>query len=125
LVLKGKPPVAPRWKYSLVRLARAQPTKGVSQFMANSAKKKNSKSPAKSKRPVKKASRPKVTKARAKSSKPAKKPAAKVTKKITARPGKSPKANGERKNFARGETQEILVLKYNKQRKLDPFVRGQ
>ena len=93
--------------------------------MASSAKKKNSKSPAKSKRPVKKASRPKVTKARAKSSKPAKKPAAKVTKKITARPGKSPKANGARKNFARGETQEILAPKNNKPRKLDPFVRGQ
>ena len=93
--------------------------------MASSAKKKNSKKPAKSKAPAKKASRPKVTKASAKSSKPAKKPSAKATKKITARPGKTPKANGARKNFDDTETQEILAPKNHKPRKLDPFVRGQ
>ncbi|MFN2622523.1 MAG: TraR/DksA family transcriptional regulator [Chthoniobacterales bacterium] len=93
--------------------------------MASSAKKKNSKKPAKSRAAAKKASRPKVTKARAKSSKPAKKPVAKVTKKLTARPGKSPKANGARKNFNSAETQEILTPKNHKPRKLDPFVRGQ
>ena len=93
--------------------------------MASSAKKKSSKKPAKSKAPAKKASRPKVTKARPKSPKPAKKPAAKVTKKIAARPGKSPKANGARKNFNSGEAQEILAPKNHKPRKLDPFVRGQ
>ena len=89
--------------------------------MASSAKKKNSKKPAKSKAPAKKASRPKAAKA----SKPAKKPAAKATKKITARPGKSPKANGARKSFNVGETREILAPKNHKPRKLDPFVRGQ
>src|SRR2546423_2173462 len=93
--------------------------------MASSAKKKSPKKPAKSKARAKKASRPKVTKARPKSSKPAKKPAAKATKKITARPGKSPKANGARKNFNGRETQEILAPKNHKPRKLDPFVRGQ
>jgi RNA polymerase-binding transcription factor DksA len=93
--------------------------------MASSAKKNSSKKPAKSKAPAKKASRPKATKAHVKSSKPAKKPAAKATKKITARPGKSPKANGARKNFNGGEAREILAPKNHKPRKLDPFVRGQ
>jgi DnaK suppressor protein len=100
--------------------------------MASSAKKKNVKPRPKS--PAKKASRPKL-KAHAKPSKPAKKiassakkPAAKAMKKIaaTARPGKSPKANGARKEFgANHPTQEILATKNHKQKKLDPFVRGQ
>jgi RNA polymerase-binding transcription factor DksA len=101
--------------------------------MASSVKKKSSKKPAKSKRPAKKASRPK-TKGHAKPSKPAKKtarsakkPAAKATKKVVAaRPGKTPKANGARKNFGSDHpTQEILATKNHKQKKLDPFVRGQ
>src|SRR5256885_30032 len=105
--------------------------------MASSAKKKKSKTPAKSKRPAKKALRPKTTKARAKASKPVKKPAkpaakkpapkaAKKVTKITAHAGKSPKANGARKNFgAESAAREIVPAKNNKPRKLDPFVRGQ
>jgi len=106
--------------------------------MASSAKKKKSKTPAKSKRPAKKASRPKTTKARAKASKPvkkpmkkpaAKKPAAKAPKKVTkvtAHAGKSPKANGARKNFgAESAAREIVPNRNNKPRRLDPFVRGQ
>ena len=99
--------------------------------MASSAKKNSSKKPAP------KASRPKATKAPAKpvkkparaAKKPAsaaKKPAAKVMKKAPARPGKSLKANGATKKFApQTVTQEILATKNHKQKKLDPFVRGQ
>jgi RNA polymerase-binding transcription factor DksA len=98
--------------------------------MASSAKKKHSKTPAKSKSPAKKASRPK---AHAKPPKPAKKtasaakkPAAKETRKVTAHAGKSPKANGARKNFGPDNAkQEILATKNHKPKKLDPFVRGQ
>jgi DnaK suppressor protein len=101
--------------------------------MASSAKKKSSKKPAKSKSPAKKSSRPK-TKAHAKPSKPAKKaassakkPAARATKKVVAaRPAKSLKANGARKDFGSNNvSQEILATKNHKQKKLDPFVRGQ
>src|ERR1043166_4658450 len=95
--------------------------------MASSAKKKNSKKPAKAKAPAKKASRPKATKARAKPSKKstAKKPGAKATKK-TAAPSKSLKANGARKDFgSRNAATELLATKNHKPRKLDPFVRGQ
>ena len=101
--------------------------------MANSPKKKSSKTPAK----AKKSSRPKPAKTSAKSSKPAKKtagatkkPAAKkasaAAKKSPARAGKSPKANGARKSFS-SETapQTILATKNHKQKRLDPFVRGQ
>ena len=95
--------------------------------MASSAKKKSSKPSAKAKSPAKKAARPKT---HAKSPKPAKKsavkkPAAKPTKTIAARAGKSPKANGARKDFGGTVAHEILGNKNNKQRKLDPFVRGQ
>jgi DnaK suppressor protein len=95
--------------------------------MASSVKKKNSKKPAKPKAPAKKAARPKATKARAKTSKKpaAKKPAPKATRKIAARAGKSPKANGARKNFGGNETQEIIATRNHKPRKLDPFTRGQ
>jgi DnaK suppressor protein len=99
--------------------------------MASSAKKKSSKKPAKSKRPAKKTSRPKAMKTHAKSSKPAKKPVAKKTatrpvKKVAARAGKSPKANGARKEFAsRDAAREVLPPRNHKPRKLDPFVRGQ
>jgi DnaK suppressor protein len=106
--------------------------------MASSAKKKNSKTPAKSKSSPKKASRPKTTKTHAKASKPikktassvkkpaARKPAAKATKKMAAHAGKSPKANGARKDFGSDNArQEILATKNHKQKKLDPFVRGQ
>jgi DnaK suppressor protein len=101
--------------------------------MASSAKKKSSKKPAKSKSPAKKPSRPKA-KAHAKPSKPAKKPAsstkkpaAKATKKVAAaRPVKSLKANGARKDFGSNNvSREILATKNHKQKKLDPFVRGQ
>jgi RNA polymerase-binding transcription factor DksA len=101
--------------------------------MANSPKKKSSKTPGK----AKKSSRPKAVKASAKPSKPAKKaastakkPAAKkapvAAKKSPARAGKSPKANGARKNFASANApQTILSTKNHKQKRLDPFVRGQ
>jgi DnaK suppressor protein len=101
--------------------------------MASSAKKKSSKKPAKSKSPAKKPSRPKA-KAHAKPSKPAKKtarsakkPAAKATKKVVAaRPVRSLKANGARKDFGSDNvSREILATKNHKQKKLDPFVRGQ
>ncbi len=100
--------------------------------MASSAKKKHSKTPSKSS--AKKVARPKAKKAPAKSSKPvkkkassAKKPAAaKAMKKVAAPPGKSLKANGARKEFgSNNTTQEILATKNHKQKKLDPFVRGQ
>jgi RNA polymerase-binding transcription factor DksA len=109
--------------------------------MASSAKKKHSKTQAKSKKPAKKVARPKATKARAKSPKPAKKtassakkpaaratkkPAARATKKVPARAGKSPRANGARKEFgSNNAAHEILATKNHRQRKLDPFVRGQ
>jgi RNA polymerase-binding transcription factor DksA len=96
--------------------------------MAISAKKKTSKTPAKSKAPAK---TPSHKKAPAKLSKPAKKPAAKKlaakpAKKVAAHTGKSPKANGARKDFSSPNTaHEILASKNHKQKKLDPFVRGQ
>jgi len=100
--------------------------------MANSPKKKSSKTPAK----AKKLSRPKAKKAHAKSSKPvkkaarsARKPVAKkapAAKKSTARSGKTPKTNGARKVFAsENSMQTILATKNHKQKRLDPFVRGQ
>ena len=93
--------------------------------MASSAKKKSSK------KPVKKASRPKATKARAQPAKKpasaAKKPAPKATKKTAAaRASKPLKANGAAKTFASANLgQGILGTKNHKQKKLDPFVRGQ
>jgi RNA polymerase-binding transcription factor DksA len=96
--------------------------------MASSAKKNSSKKPAKAKSPAKKPSRPKA-KVQAKASKPAKKTAKavpKATKKVAAQAGKSPKANGARKDFGPDNaTQEILAPKNHKPKKLDPFVRGQ
>ena len=90
--------------------------------MASSAKKKNSKKPAKPKAPAKKASRPKA----AKPAKAAKKPAVKAAKKPAARPGKSPRANGARKEIhSRNSVNEVIAPKNHKPRKLDPFVRGQ
>jgi RNA polymerase-binding transcription factor DksA len=98
--------------------------------MASSRKKKSLKTPAKSKRPAKKPSRPKPAKAHAKSSKPAKKaakkPVAKAVRKVAAHAGKSPKANGARKDFGSDHAKhEILANKNHKPRRLDPFVRGQ
>jgi RNA polymerase-binding transcription factor DksA len=99
--------------------------------MASSVKKKKSKTPAKSKAPAKKASRPKAKKAAAKTSKPAKKiaakkPTVKATKKAAAPSAKSLKANGARKDFgSKNAAHELLAPKNHKPRKLDPFVRGQ
>jgi RNA polymerase-binding transcription factor DksA len=98
--------------------------------MASSVKKKNSKTPAKSKAPAKKASRPKSAKAPAKSTKPVKKPAVKKpTPKATKKAApatKSLKANGAKKDFgSKNAAQELLATKNHKPRKLDPFVRGQ
>ncbi|MEY2561645.1 MAG: DnaK suppressor protein, partial [Verrucomicrobiota bacterium] len=66
-----------------------------------------------------------------KSVKPAKKaasvskkqPAKKSPKKAPVRTGKSPRANGAQKNISGNET--ILPTKNNKQKRLDPFTRGQ
>ena len=98
--------------------------------MASSAKKKSSKTPAKSKNSAKKSSRPKATKAPAKPAKKpansAKKPAARTTKKAADHAGKSPKANGARKDFGSDNAMhEILATKNHKQKRLDPFVRDQ
>jgi len=101
--------------------------------MASSAKKKKSKSPAKSKGPAKKASRPKVKKSHAKPSKSkppkksaTKKPAPKATKKNAAPVSKPLKANGARKDFgSNSNANEVLATKNHKPRRLDPFVRGQ
>lgn len=100
--------------------------------MASSRKKKSSKKPAKAKAKVKKSSRPKAKAPRAKSAKPAKKaasvskkqPAKKTPKKAPVRAGKSPRANGAQKNFPSGK-ETILPSKNNKQKRLDPFTRGQ
>ena len=100
--------------------------------MANSPKKKSSKPPAN----ASKSSSSKTTKAHAKSSKPAKKAAsparkpvakkAPALKKSAARPGKTPKANGAQKRFASEHAkQTILSTPNHKQKRLDPFVRGQ
>jgi RNA polymerase-binding transcription factor DksA len=104
--------------------------------MARSVKKKSPKKPAKAKGKAKKSSPAKATKAHAKSPKPARKtagatrkPVAKktpVAKKSPARAGKAPSANGARKDFASANSkQTILSNKNHKQRRLDPFVRGQ
>lgn len=94
--------------------------------MASSRKKTSSKKPAKAKAKATKSSRPK-----AKSAKPARKaasvskkqPAKKTPKKAPVRAGKSPRANGAQKNTSGKET--ILPTRNNKQRRLDPFTRGQ
>jgi RNA polymerase-binding transcription factor DksA len=86
--------------------------------MATSAKKKSPKAHAKPKSSAKK-------KSHAKPARPAKKKAmAKNTKKPAAQKGKTPKANGARKELT--VAHELLATKNNtKQKKLDPFVRGQ
>lgn len=85
--------------------------------MATSAKKKSSKTHAKPKSSAKKKSHPKPAR-------PAKKkPMAKTTKKPAAQKGKTPKANGARKELKINH--EPLATKNNKPKKLDPFVRGQ
>jgi RNA polymerase-binding transcription factor DksA len=95
--------------------------------MANSRKKTSLKKPAKAKAQARKSSRPK-----AKSATPAKKaaavskkqPAKKTPKKAPVRAGKSPRANGAQKNISSGQ-ETILPSKNNKQKRLDPFTRGQ
>ncbi len=117
-MLLSKPPLAPG-------KPRASP-----KFMASSAKKKNSKATAKSKPAAKKSS---SAKSSAKASKPAKKSvtsaAKKPASKASAKPaaaGKSPKANGARKDFgSENAARELLATKNHKQKRLDPFVRGQ
>ncbi|MFZ1219034.1 MAG: TraR/DksA C4-type zinc finger protein [Chthoniobacterales bacterium] len=94
--------------------------------MAKSPKKKSSKQPAKSKGQATKSAKPKAAKA----SKPAGKKATAskkpVAKKSPAHAGKSPRANGAKKNFASADSsQTILAAKNLKQKRLDPFVRGQ
>src|SRR5438309_1209259 len=111
-MLLSKPPLAPG-------KPRASP-----KFMASSAKKNNSKTTAKSKPASKKSSPAKAAKKSASAG--AKKPATKAAAKPAAA-GKSPKANGARKDFGpENAARELLATKNNKQQKrLDPFVRGQ
>ena len=98
--------------------------------MASSAKKKASKKPAKQKAQTKKAARPRASKARAKTpkpSKPAKKAISAPKKQIAKKApvvGKTTKANGARKNLDL-KTTTILPSKNNKEKRLDPFTRGQ
>jgi RNA polymerase-binding transcription factor DksA len=105
--------------------------------MASSPKKKVSKKPAKAKTQTKKASRPKASKRRVKTAKPpqkaaraAKKPAVKKisvsVKKAPVRPSKTLKANNIQKHSASGKTNNIILPNKNhKERRLDPFTRGQ
>jgi RNA polymerase-binding transcription factor DksA len=108
--------------------------------MASSPKKKTSKKPAK---PAKKAARSKASTTRVKTAKAAKKPAKpakparaakkQAVKKVSAAPKKAPvqaqklsKANGARKTPPPGKVKAtILPVKNHKERRLDPFTRGQ
>jgi RNA polymerase-binding transcription factor DksA len=103
--------------------------------MASSPKKKVSKKPAKPKAQVKKASRPKTSKPRAKTAKPPKKAASAPKKQAVKKspvavkkpsPQKVSKANGAGKSPPPGKiTSSILPGKNHKERRLDPFTRGQ
>jgi DnaK suppressor protein len=102
--------------------------------MPSSPKKKASKKSAKPKAAMKKASRPKSSTSRAKTKKAPKKaaPTAKKTahalKKPAAKaavPTKTMKANGAQRNLRPGQTTTILPGKNHKERRLDPFTRGQ
>lgn len=98
--------------------------------MASSPKKKSPKKPAKQKAQTKKAAHPKASKARAKapkSSKPAKKTARTAKKQVAKKPAvvaKTTRANGARKNLST-KTTTILPGKNNREKRLDPFTRGQ
>jgi RNA polymerase-binding transcription factor DksA len=102
--------------------------------MASSPKKKVSKKSAKPKAAMKKASQPKASTPRAKKAKAlqkatkAPKKAAHAPKKPAAKAApaaKTMKANGAQKNFRPGQTTTILPSKNHKERRLDPFTRGQ
>jgi DnaK suppressor protein len=100
--------------------------------MASSRKKKTLKKPAKAKVNAKKSSHPKAKAPRVKAAKKAasvskKQPARKIAapaKKAPVRAGKSPRANGAHKNISSGQ-ETILPSKNHKQKRLDPFTRGQ
>ena len=112
-MLLSKPPLAPGKPWAPPKI------------MASSAKKKSSKTAAKSKGPARK---PTAAKTHAKASKPAKKTAAakKPAPKKTAAASKAQKANGASKDFgAEHATREILATKNHKTKRLDPFIRGQ
>jgi RNA polymerase-binding transcription factor DksA len=94
--------------------------------MASSPKKKSQKRPASSKGPVKKPSKPTAAKASRPAGKKGTSPKKPAAKKAPARAGKSPKANGAKRNFASDNSkQTILATKNSKEKRLDPFVRGQ
>jgi len=98
--------------------------------MASSPKKKAPKKPAKQKTQTKKAARPRAAKARAKTMKPSKlaKKSVSAPRKQTAKKGavvgKPTRANGARKNLSANAT-TILPMKNNREKRLDPFTRGQ
>src|SRR3982750_3441518 len=94
--------------------------------MANSPKKKSSKKPVKQKEQAKKSSQPKAAKTSKPAGKKAVAPKKPVAKKAPAHAGKSPRANGAKKNFDSSETsQTILAAKNLKQKRLDPFIKSQ
>ena len=94
--------------------------------MASSPKKKIQKKSASSKGPVKKPSKPTAAKVSRPAGKKGIAPKKAAAKKTPARTGKSPKANGAKRNFAsENSSQTILATKNSKQKRLDPFVRGQ
>jgi RNA polymerase-binding transcription factor DksA len=104
--------------------------------MASSPKKKASKKPAKPKAQKKKSAPSKASKAGAKHAKAAKKTARApktqarkkaptAARKIPVRAQKLSKTNGARNNKVRGGAAPILPSKNHKERRLDPFTRGQ
>jgi len=97
--------------------------------MASSPKKKGSKTPSKLKAQKKKSAPPKASKAGAKNAKTARKttraPKKPALKKVPAAAKKVSKANGARNNIARGDISAILPGKNHKEKRLDPFTRGQ
>ena len=103
--------------------------------MASSQRKKAPKKPVKRKAQAKKAARPKASAARAKTRKPvkkstraSKKSAAKApakARKPAARTEKPAKSNGAGKHFNANNSTGTILPKNHKQKRLDPFTRGQ
>jgi len=115
-----KPAKAKKSSHPKVTKARAKSSKPAKKS-AKPSKKPATKKPA-AKKPA--AKKPAAKKPAAKKSVAKKAPVA--AKKLPMRAGKSPRANGARKNFAPDNSkQTILATRNHKQKRLDPFVRGQ
>jgi RNA polymerase-binding transcription factor DksA len=110
-------------------------TKGATENMASSQKKKAKKKPVKSKAQGKKTARPKAAAAKAKTHKTTKKPArapkksavkaSSKAKKSTARMEKPARTNGARKHLNANNSKTTILPTNHKQKRLDPFTRGQ